>query len=84
MTAKLQALSSPSSVVFLCFTQDTDGKLGLSTKLARERKAQVADLQRQNKARASDCLLISQLAFSQDLEKKLKDAQQRAALLACF
>ena len=63
MTAKLQALSSPSSVVFLCFTQDTDGKLDLSTELARERKAQIADLQRQNKARASDCLLISQLTF---------------------
>ena len=44
MTAKLQALPSPSSVVFLCFTQDTDGKLDLSTELARERKAQVADL----------------------------------------
>ncbi|CAJ1344967.1 unnamed protein product, partial [Effrenium voratum] len=43
--------------------QDTDGKLDLSTELARERKAQIADLQRQNK----------------DWEKKLKDAQQRAA-----
>ncbi|CAJ1339131.1 unnamed protein product, partial [Effrenium voratum] len=43
--------------------QDTDGKLDLSTELARERKAQIADLQRQNK----------------DLENKLKDAQQRAA-----
>ncbi|CAJ1349129.1 unnamed protein product, partial [Effrenium voratum] len=42
--------------------QDTDGKLDLSTELARERKAQIADLQRQNK----------------DLENKLKDAQQRA------
>ena len=47
--------------------------------LARERKAQFADWQRQNKARASDCLSIPQLAFFQDLEKKLKDAQQRAA-----